>query len=132
MFRTRPRVVTSGIPWARRTPGSRRTSRLRVRAGNGSRLPGVPDLSVRCPGATLIAGPEPIGPSVVCGPLANDRMLEDQGRFRGSTGNVVFTVGKDPSVVRGSCCGSYTACGIWRAEKDRIRESRSRLDPDEG
>lgn len=88
-------------------------------------------LNPRCPGATIIAGPEPIGPSVICGPLANDRDLEEQGRFRGDTRNVIFTLGRDRSVVLGACCGRYESCSIWRAERDRIMESRKRLDPRE-
>jgi hypothetical protein len=76
----------------------------------------------------MIAGPDPIGPSIVCGVLSRDRDLEEQGRFRGGVQNVVFTAGKDPSTVITACCDRYQRCLIWRAEKERIAEGRATLE----
>lgn len=80
----------------------------------------MPAPSPTCPGALSLAGPEPLGPSIICGPLALDREQEDQGRHRGKPLNVVFTSAKDPSVYYGACCGRYTECAIWQAEKRRL------------
>ena len=85
-------------------------------------------LAPTCPAATVLAGPDPIGPSVICGVLANDRDQEEQGRYRGNTQNVVFTAGKDPSTVIAACCGKYQECVIWQAEKQRIAEDRATLE----
>lgn len=40
--------------------------------------------------------------------------------MQGRASQVVFTSGKDPGTYNRACCGDYTRCVIWRAEKDRI------------
>lgn len=78
-------------------------------------------LRATCPGAILLAGPDPIGPTAICGPLANDRDKEGPGRLQGQQNQVIFSAGKDPSTFHGACCGNYQACVIWMKEKERIQ-----------
>lgn len=79
-----------------------------------------------CPGALPLAGPPVSGPSVICGPLANDQDADPVSQQGGSVWSV-FTSLNDPGTFHGYCCGRYTACSIWRAEKERIWAAQRRF-----
>jgi hypothetical protein len=76
--------------------------------------------SLLCPGAIPLAGPPPLGPSSICGPLALDQEKEEQVGMQGRPTNVVFTSRKDGSTYEAACCGNYTECLIWQAERRRL------------
>lgn len=90
-----------------------------------STLPRVP-LSPTCPGAIPQAGPPLTGPSVICGPLAREQK-QDANSMQGSPDGVVFTHGKDPRTLHGYCCGTYTECVVWQAEKKRLDDAKNKL-----
>lgn len=91
----------------------------------------MPLLTPTCPAATIIAGPDPLGPTSICGVLVLDRDKEEQGPDREQEESVSFTTGRDGATVTVACCDAYQQCGIWVAEKDRIRRDGWRLEPDD-
>lgn len=81
-------------------------------------------LHLQCPAATPIEPPGH-GPSVVCGVLdkANDGAHVGGFTARGQV-SALMSGKRDPSVVEHACCGDYTACLIWRAQRDAERATR--------
>jgi hypothetical protein len=84
---------------------------------------------VPCPAATLLSGPPDTGPSALCGVILLDRsrdgLLSDA-----RSGGAVVTSRLDPSTFHHFCTNGYTACPVWRAERQRIWEQRRMLSAD--
>lgn len=87
--------------------------------------------SVVCPAASTI-GPPALGPSVLCGVIANaNRGAEIDGFVaRGQVSPVI----SDRDTIATACAGcgipgssgpTYTGCVVWQAEKDRIAAARA-------
>lgn len=89
----------------------------------------MPSLTPSCPASTLIAGPDPVGPTSICGVLVLDRGKEEQHPDQEREESVTFT-SRDGAVLEHSCCDRYIECGIWRADKGRIAREEYRLEPD--
>ena len=65
----------------------------------------------------------------MCGVILQDRSREGLLTEAGSGGAVV-TSRLDPSTFHHFCMNGYTACPLWRAERQRIWEQRYALSAD--
>lgn len=72
-------------------------------------------LKPTCPAADSVGGE-----TILCGVIRHDRRRESRTSQVESGQGVVIERRTDPSTYANLCCGEYSKCPVWRAEKDRL------------